>query len=79
MLEDKLPSLSRPAGFQPDEEEAEQDARPPSHASSVTSDRYYLKGERNVFIDSQSRMEATLGCSMHQAVSAQKRPARHLR
>jgi threonyl-tRNA synthetase len=42
-LEDKLPSLSRPAGFQPDEEEAEQDARPPSHASSLTSDRYYLK------------------------------------
>jgi hypothetical protein len=26
------------AGFQPDEEEAEQDARPPSHASSVTSE-----------------------------------------
>jgi threonyl-tRNA synthetase len=42
-LEDKLPSLSRPASFQPDEEEAEQDARPPSHAGSVTSDRYYLK------------------------------------
>ena len=42
-LEDKLPSLSRPAGFQPDEEEAEQDARPPSHAGSVTSDRYYLE------------------------------------
>ncbi len=42
-LEDKLPSLSRPTGFQPDEEEAEQDARPPSYASSVTSDRYYLK------------------------------------
>ena len=42
-LEDKLPSLSRPAGFQPDEEEAEQDARPPSHAGSVTSDRYYLR------------------------------------
>ena len=44
-LEDKLPSLSRPAGFQPDEEEAEQDARPPSHAGSVTSDRYYLKSD----------------------------------
>jgi threonyl-tRNA synthetase len=42
-LEDKLPSLSRPAGFQPAEEEAEQDARPPSHAGSVTSDRIYLK------------------------------------
>ena len=42
-LEDKLPSLSRPAGFQPDEEEAEQDARPPSHAGSVASDRYYLR------------------------------------
>jgi threonyl-tRNA synthetase len=42
-LEDKLPSLSRPAGFQPDEEEAEQDARPPSHAGGVTSDRYYLR------------------------------------
>ncbi len=42
-LEDKLPSLSRPSGFQPDEEEAEQDARPPSHAGSVTSDRYYLR------------------------------------
>ena len=42
-LEDKLPSLSRQAGFQPDKEEAEQDARPPSHAGSVTSDRYYLR------------------------------------
>jgi threonyl-tRNA synthetase len=42
-LEDKLPSLSQPAGFQPDEEEAEQDARLPSHAGSVTSDRYYLR------------------------------------
>ena len=42
-LEDKLPSLSRPAGFQPDKEEDEQDARPPSHANSVTSDRYYLR------------------------------------
>ena len=42
-LEDKLPSLSRPAGFQPDKEEAGQDARPPSHAGSVTSDRYYLR------------------------------------
>ena len=42
-LEDKLPSLSRPAGFQPDEEEAEQDARAPSQAGSVTSDRYYLR------------------------------------
>jgi threonyl-tRNA synthetase len=42
-LEDKLPSLSRPAGFQPDKEEDEQDARPLSHANSVTSDRYYLR------------------------------------
>ena len=42
-LEDKLPSLSPPAGFQPDKEEDEQDARPPSHANSVTSDRYYLR------------------------------------
>ena len=42
-LEDKLPSLSRPSGFQPDEEKADQDARPPSHAGSVTSDRYYLR------------------------------------
>ena len=42
-LEDKLPSLSQPAGFQPDEEEAEQDACLPSHAGSVTSDRYYLR------------------------------------
>ena len=38
-MEDKLPSLSRPTGFQPGEEEAEQDAPPPSHASSVTSER----------------------------------------
>src|SRR5213079_1795607 len=35
-LEDKLASLSWPAGFQPDKEAAEQDARPPSHAGSVT-------------------------------------------
>jgi threonyl-tRNA synthetase len=42
-LQDKLPSSSRPTGFQPDKEEAEQDARPPSHAGSVTSDRYYLR------------------------------------
>ncbi len=42
-LEDKLPSLSRLSGFQPDKEEAEQDARQPSHAGSVTSDRYYLR------------------------------------
>src|SRR3954471_4415820 len=41
--EDKLPSLSLPVGSQPDEEEAQQDARPPSHAGSVTSDRYYLR------------------------------------
>ena len=47
-LEDKLPSLSRPAGFQPAEsaEVDRQDARPPSQAGSLTSgrvDRYYLK------------------------------------
>jgi threonyl-tRNA synthetase len=42
-LEDKLPSLSRPAGFQPAEEEGGQDARPPNQAGSLTSDRYYLK------------------------------------
>ena len=44
-LEDKLPSLSRRAGFQPDKEEAEQDALLPSHAGSVTSDRYYLTSD----------------------------------
>ena len=42
-LEDKLPSLSRVSGFQPDNEEVEQDARQPSPAGSVTSDRYYLR------------------------------------
>jgi threonyl-tRNA synthetase len=42
-LEDKLPSLSRPAGFQPAEQEGGQDAPPPSQAGSPTSDRYYLK------------------------------------
>ena len=42
-LEDKLPSLSRPTGCQPAEEEDEQDARQPSQAGSLTSDRYYLK------------------------------------
>ena len=42
-LEDKLPSLSRPAGFQPTEEGGGQDAGPPSQAGSLTSDRYYLK------------------------------------
>jgi len=42
-LEDKLPSLSRPAGCQPAEEEGEQDARQPSQAGSLTSDRYYLR------------------------------------
>ena len=41
--EDKLPSLSRTVGFQPDQEEAEQDAPPPSHASSVArNERAYL-------------------------------------
>jgi threonyl-tRNA synthetase len=42
-LEDRLPSLSRPAGFQPGEEEGRQDARLPSQPGSLTSDRYYLK------------------------------------
>jgi threonyl-tRNA synthetase len=42
-LEDRLPSLSRPAGFQPAEEAGGQDAHPPSQAGSLTSDRYYLK------------------------------------
>jgi threonyl-tRNA synthetase len=42
-LEDKLPSLSRPAGFQPAEEIDRQDANRPGHAGSLTSDRYYLK------------------------------------
>ena len=41
-LEDKLPSLSRPAGFQP-AEDVRQDAERPSQAGSLTSDRYYLK------------------------------------
>jgi threonyl-tRNA synthetase len=42
-LEDRLPSLSRPAGFQPAEDQGRQDARLPSQAGSPTSDRYYLK------------------------------------
>jgi threonyl-tRNA synthetase len=42
-LEDRLPSLSRPAGFQPVEDQGRQDARLPSQAGSLTSDRYYLK------------------------------------
>jgi threonyl-tRNA synthetase len=42
-LEDKLPSLSRPAGFQPAEHTDRQDADQPSQAGSLTSDRYYLK------------------------------------
>jgi threonyl-tRNA synthetase len=42
-LEDKLPSLSRPAGFQPAEHTERQDADHPSQAGSLTSDRYYLK------------------------------------
>jgi threonyl-tRNA synthetase len=43
-LEDRLPSLSRPAGFQPAESAADrQDARLPGQAGSLTSDRYYLK------------------------------------
>ncbi len=44
LSEDRLPSLSRPVGFQPAESGADrQDARPPSQAGSPTSDRYYLK------------------------------------
>jgi threonyl-tRNA synthetase len=42
-LEDKLPGASGLSAFQPDKQEGEQDARPPSHAGSVTSDRYYLR------------------------------------
>jgi threonyl-tRNA synthetase len=42
-LEDKLPSLSRPAGFQPAKHIDRQDADQPSQAGSLTSDRYYLK------------------------------------
>jgi threonyl-tRNA synthetase len=46
-LEDKLPSLSRLAGFQPAEPIDRQDADRPSHAGSLTfsaeRDRYYLK------------------------------------
>src|SRR6476660_328577 len=42
-LEDKLPSLSPSDGFPPDKEDAEPDARPPSHDGSLTSDRYYLR------------------------------------
>jgi threonyl-tRNA synthetase len=42
-LEDKLPSLSRPAGFQFAEHTDRQDADQPSQAGSLTSDRYYLK------------------------------------
>src|SRR5437763_10225389 len=42
-LEDRLPSLSRPTGFQPVEESDRQDADRPSQAGSLTSDRYYLK------------------------------------
>jgi threonyl-tRNA synthetase len=43
-LEDRPPGLSRPAGFQPVEQDARQDAGRPSQAGSLTSsDRYYLK------------------------------------
>jgi threonyl-tRNA synthetase len=42
-LEDRPPGLSRPTGFQPVKEEGKQDARLPSQAGSLTSDRYYLK------------------------------------
>jgi threonyl-tRNA synthetase len=42
-LEDRPPGLSRPAGFQPAEDSGRQDARPPSQAGSLTSERYYLK------------------------------------
>ncbi|CAN5564822.1 threonine--tRNA ligase [soil metagenome] len=48
LAEDRLPSLSRPTGFQPvgsgeGAESGRQDARPPSQAGSLTSERYYLK------------------------------------
>ena len=42
-LEDRLPSLSRLAGFQPAEENDRQDADRPRQAGSLSSDRYYLK------------------------------------
>jgi threonyl-tRNA synthetase len=46
-LEDRLPSLSGAAGYQPAEQEGGQAARVPSQAGSLTSgaerDRYYLK------------------------------------
>jgi threonyl-tRNA synthetase len=42
-LEDRLPSLSRPTGFQPVETDDRQDADRPGQAGSLTSDRYYLK------------------------------------
>jgi threonyl-tRNA synthetase len=43
-LEDRPPGLSRPASFQPVEQNARQDAGRPSQAGSLTStDRYYLK------------------------------------
>jgi threonyl-tRNA synthetase len=42
-LEDRLPSLSGPAGCQPAEQGGGQAARSPSQASSLTSDRYYLR------------------------------------
>src|SRR5438876_9194813 len=42
-LEDRLPSLSRPVGFQPAEDQGGQDARLPSQPGRPTSDRYYLK------------------------------------
>ncbi len=44
LAEDRLPSLSRSAGFQPaDPASDRQDACSPSQAGSPTSDRYYLK------------------------------------
>ncbi len=42
-LEDRLPSVSRPPGFQHAEQHDRQDAGQPSQARSLTSDRYYLK------------------------------------
>ena len=42
-LGDRLPSLSRLAGFQPAEENDRQDADRPRQAGSLSSDRYYLK------------------------------------
>src|SRR4051795_11290233 len=42
-VEEKFPGALGLSAFQPDKQEGQQDARPPSHAGSVTSDRYYLR------------------------------------